>query len=236
MADADHVVPPPAPVSVAVAGTDRRFPVRRIYCVGRNYADHIREMGGDERDPPFFFQKPPDAIVPGGAVVAYPSITGDFQHEVELVLAIGVGGSDIATASAGAHVFGAAVGIDLTRRDVQVKARKTGRPWEIGKSFDCSAPIGTIAALDGRALPVTGTISLLVNGKMRQCADLDDMIWKADEIVCELSRQYRLEPGDLIYTGTPAGVAALVPGDRIDAQIDGLPTLSITIDGTVPAG
>lgn len=218
-------------VSAPIAGGGR-FPVRRIYCVGRNYLEHIREMGGDERDPPFFFQKPADAIVEAGvehgAAVAYPPITQDFQYEVELVLAIGTGGRDIAEADAADHVFGTAVGIDLTRRDVQVAARKAGRPWEIGKAFDHSAPIAPIQPLTG-ALPATGTIELRVNGDTRQNGDLAQLIWNCAEVIAQLSRQYRLEPGDLIYTGTPAGVGPVRVGDRIDASVAGLPPLAITI-------
>lgn len=228
---AEYVVPPPPVVSVAVAGGGR-FPVRRIYCVGRNYLEHIREMGGDERDPPFFFQKPADAIVEAGvesgARVPYPPITQDFQYEIELVLAIGTGGRDIAVADAARHVFGAAVGIDLTRRDVQVAARKSGRPWEIGKAFDHSAPIAPIVPLSGD-LPTAGTITLAVNGETRQSGDLAQLIWSCAEIVANLSTHYALAPGDLIYTGTPAGVGPLVPGDTILGQVAGLPDLVLTI-------
>jgi len=216
-------------VTVPVAGRDEAFPVRRIYCVGRNYAAHVREMGGDERAPPFFFQKPADAIVPNGAVVPYPAHTQDFQYEIELVVAIGTGGSDITIEDAPAHIFGLAVGIDFTRRDVQVAARKAGRPWEVGKSFDHSAPITSIHPLEGAALPSNGEISLRVNGESRQKGDLAEMIWHSAEIVGELSRQYRLEPGDLIYTGTPAGVGPVGPGDVIDGTVEGVDTIRITI-------
>ncbi len=218
--------------AVPVEGEDKLFPVRRIYCVGRNYAEHIREMGGDERQAPFFFQKPSDAIVLDGAKVAYPSITRDFQHEIELVLAIGQGGQEIAEEDAAAHVFAVAVGIDLTRRDVQVEARKAGRPWEIGKAFDQSAPIGALVPLAGRPLPSSGEISLSVNGAVRQKANLSDMIWKPVEIIAQLSRQYRLEPGDLVYTGTPAGVAALTVGDEVEGRVEGVGLLRIAIIAT----
>lgn len=231
----DFVIPQPRVVSVPVAGSDARFPVRRIYCVGRNYLDHIREMGGDERDPPFFFQKPTDAIVEAsaesGATVPYPPITQDFQYEIELVLAIGTGGRDIAVADAAGHVFGLAVGIDLTRRDVQVAARNTGRPWEIGKSFDHSAPISAIVPLDGD-LPCAGQITLSVNGEARQTGDLAQLIWSCAEIVAKLSTQYALAPGDLIYTGTPAGVGPTVPGDHILGYVAGLPELMLIIGET----
>ncbi|HKX35196.1 MAG TPA: fumarylacetoacetate hydrolase family protein, partial [Rhizorhapis sp.] len=205
------------------------FPVRRIYCVGRNYAEHIREMGGDERQPPFFFQKPTDAIVLDGAQIAYPPITSDFQHEIELVLAIGQAGSDIPLERAAEHVFGQAVGIDLTRRDVQVDARKTGRPWEIGKSFDKSAPIGLLHPTNGSGLLDSGAVSLAVNGDVRQSGDLSQMIWNSAEIVSQLSRQYRPEPGDLIYTGTPAGVGPLEPGDVVVGKVADLTPLTVTI-------
>ncbi|MBT2304049.1 fumarylacetoacetate hydrolase family protein [Variovorax paradoxus] len=204
------------------------FPVRRIYCVGRNYTDHILEMGGDTREPPFFFQKPADAIVHDGGVVPYPSCTSDFQHEVELVLAIGREGSNIARADAAAHVWAASVGIDLTRRDVQIQARKSGRPWEIGKSFDHSAPCGDLVPINGQ-LPVRGAIELRVNGQLRQRGDLAQLIWACDEIVSQLSQQYRLVPGDLIYTGTPAGVGSVIPGDRVEASIEGIASMRIGI-------
>ena len=222
------LTPLPTP-SVPVQGGGA-FPVRRIYCVGRNYAEHIREMGGDEREPPFFFQKPGDAIVHDGATVPYPPFTTDFQHEVELVLAIGRAGADIAREQAAGHVFGVAVGIDLTRRDVQVAARKTGRPWEVGKSFDHSAPCGPIVPLEG-ALPARGRIELQVNGELRQSGDLAQMIWPADEIVAQLSRQYRLMPGDLIYTGTPAGIGPLQRGDEMVARVEGVGVLRVRVAG-----
>jgi len=225
---AEYVFEPAARASVPIVGTETRFPVRRIYCVGRNYLDHIREMGGDERDPPFFFQKPTDAIVQNGATVPYPSITGNFQYEIELVLAIGSGGRDISPDRAGSHVFGLAVGIDLTRRDVQIVARNTGRPWEIGKSFDHSAPMGSIVPLQGE-LPMSGEITLDVNGVRKQTGDLSQLIWNCAEIVSQLSAQYELAPGDLIFTGTPAGVGPVLNRDKIVGRVAGLPDLAITI-------
>lgn len=219
----------PAPVTLPFAGSALRFPVRRVYCVGRNYAEHIREMGGDERELPFFFQKPADAIVQHGARVPYPSCTRDFQHEVELVLAVGRPGRDIAAADSARHVCGLGVGIDLTRRDVQVEARKKGRPWEIGKSFDHSAPCCELMPFVGGELPTRGHVELAVNGTVRQSADLSQMIWSAAEILSELSRQYRLMPGDLVYTGTPAGVAALQPGDRVCATLESVGRVEIEI-------
>lgn len=229
MPDTKFVISPPAQVAIPVFGSDGLFPVRRIYCVGRNYAEHIREMGGDERQPPFFFQKPTDSIVLDGAKIPYPTITSDFQHEIELVLAVGTAGSDISLESAKNHIFGLAVGIDLTRRDVQVEARKSGRPWEIGKSFDKSAPIGLLHPTNGASLPDSGEISLSVNGATKQADDLSSMIWTCTEIVSQLSSQYHLEPGDLIYTGTPAGVGALAVGDVVEGRVSGLTPLSVTI-------
>lgn len=222
-------IPNPPLVTVPIVGRSEQFPVRRIYCVGRNYLEHIREMGGDERDPPFFFQKPTDSVVLDGSSVPYPSSTSDFQYEVELVLAIGREGKDIAPEDAASHTFGVSVGIDLTRRDVQVAARKTGRPWEIGKSFDCSAPCGDLIATNGVLLPQKGEIELKVNGEVRQSSDLDRMIWSCAEIISKLSQQYKLMPGDLIYTGTPAGVGPVVPGDKIEARVSGVGSLTISI-------
>ena len=225
----DFVIPTPGQVSVPVVGTDAEFPVRRVYCVGRNYAAHVREMGGDERDPPFFFQKPTDAIVQNGSTVPYPTLTEDLQFEIELVLAIGTGGSAISVEDSKNHVFGLATGIDLTRRDVQVNARKTGRPWGIGKAFDHSAPITPIVPLEGAALPTSGPIRLAVNGETRQDGDLAEMIWNCAEVVSILSTHYALYPGDLIYTGTPAGVGPVTSGDQLVGTIQDLPELNITI-------
>lgn len=231
----DYVLTPPPVAAVPVAGSDALFPVRRIYCVGRNYAAHAREMGGDDREPPFFFQKPADAIVPGGGTIPYPAMTADLHHEVELVLAIGTGGADIAAADAAGHVFGIAVGIDLTRRDLQGAAKKAGKPWETGKAFDRSAPIGAIVPLDGGPLPVAGAIALSVNGAARQTGDLAELIWSCGEVIAELSRLFRLEPGDLIYTGTPAGVGPVGPGDVMRATVAALPELVVSIDARARA-
>jgi len=229
MPDAMHVVTPPVEVAVPVYGTDSRFPVRRIYCVGRNYAEHVREMGGDERQPPFFFQKPRDAIVLDGDEVPYPPITSDFHHEVELVLAIGRSATEVSLEKAPEHIFGLAVGIDLTRRDTQLEARNAGRPWEIGKAFDNSAPIGVLHPIGAPDLSVDREISLRVNGTIRQQGYVSQMIWTPAEIVSRLAGQYRLEPGDLIYTGTPSGVGPLAVGDVVEARIQGLTPLTITI-------
>lgn len=225
----EYVIAPPDQVSVPIVGMAAEFPVRRIYCVGRNYAAHVREMGGDERDPPFFFQKPTDAIVHNGSTVPYPTLTDDLQYEIELVLAIGKGGAGIETEDAPDHVYGLAVGIDLTRRDVQVQARKSGRPWGIGKAFDHSAPITSITPFEGRELPTSGSIALLANDETRQHGDLAEMIWNCAEVISILSTHYRLFAGDLIYTGTPAGVGPVSPGDHLLGKVDGLPELQITI-------
>jgi fumarylpyruvate hydrolase len=235
MPELNYIVSAPPEVSVPVAGTDQTFPVRRIYCVGRNYADHVREMGGDERQPPFFFQKPRDAVVLSGQPVPYAALTSDFHHEVEMVLAVGKPGSDIAAEKASDHIVALAVGIDLTRRDLQFEARNAGRPWEIGKAFDHSAPIGELQPCSGSDLSVNREISLSVNGVVRQHSDVQNMIWTPAEIVSRLSKPYRLEPGDLIYTGTPAGVGAVAVGDVLEARIAGLPPLMITIVANLPS-
>jgi fumarylpyruvate hydrolase len=198
--------------------------------VGRNYIAHIREMKeGDERDPPFFFQKPSDAIVADGAELTYPSCTDDFQHEIELVVAIGRGASNIPVGEALAHVFGYAIGIDMTRRDRQREARERMLPWEIGKSFDESAPCGPLHPVDQVGHPGKGAISLSVNGEVRQKGDLSQMIWNVPEIIANLSTQYALKAGDLIFTGTPAGVGPVKAGDRIEGKIEGLGSVHFTI-------
>lgn len=218
------------PVTLPIVGDDARFHVRRIYCVGRNYLDHIREMKeADERDPPFFFQKPTDAIVQNGAVVPYPAATGDFQFEVELVAAIGREGIDISVGSAESHIFGYAIGLDLTRRDLQRDAAKRGLPWEMGKSFDHSAPCGPVHRIEQTGVIRAGTISLSVNGTVRQKSDIGHMIWNVPEIIAQLSSQYELYPGDIILTGTPAGVGPVGPGDAIECAIDRLGTFAIRI-------
>ncbi len=228
-----YAVPQPAPVSLAVAGSDARYPVRRIYCVGRNYVEHIREMKeADERDPPFFFQKPTDAIVEDGGIVPYPPITDDLQYEVELVIAIGQGGMGIPLERALDHIHGYAIGLDMTRRDRQRESGRKGLPWEIGKSFDHSAPCGPIHPVAAVGHKTQGGISLAVNGETKQSSELAKMIWNVPEIVANLSAQYRLVPGDLIYTGTPAGVTPVKPGDVLVGAIDGLGTLTIRIGET----
>ncbi|MFD0886309.1 fumarylacetoacetate hydrolase family protein [Streptosporangium algeriense] len=216
--------------ALPVAGRAERFPVRRVYCVGRNYLDHIREMReGDERDDPFFFQKPTDAVVGDGSAVPYPPHTADLQFEGELVVAVGSAASAVGPQEALGHVFGYAAGIDLTRRDRQRDCRDMARPWEAGKSFDHSAPCGVILPAEQAPSTLAGRLTLSVNGRERQHTSLELMIWNVPEIISHLSRSYRLMPGDLIYTGTPAGVAAVVPGDRIRVEITGLPALTVTI-------
>lgn len=223
------VLPAIAPTLLPVAGGGF-FPVRRIYCVGRNYVSHIREMKeADERDPPFFFQKPRDAIVGDGAMVPYPADTDDFQYEIELVAAIGKDGRDIPVASALDHVWGYAIGLDLTRRDRQRDARDLQLPWEMGKSFDHSAPCGPIHPATKIGHPASGAITLAMNGVEHQRGDLKEMIWDVAEIVSQLSRQMTLKAGDLIMTGTPAGVGPVVPGDRIAGAIDGIGVLTVAI-------
>jgi fumarylpyruvate hydrolase len=225
-----YVIPAPAQASVEVAGSNQRFPVHRIYCVGRNYAAHAREMGMDpEREPPFFFSKPADAVVPNGAAVAYPPRTSNLHHEIELVVAIGTGGRDIPLANALAHVFGYAVGNDLTRRDLQFAAREKGQPWDVSKGFDHSAPVSAIRRAAEVGHPERGLIWIEVNGERRQQADLSEMIWNVPEIIAELSTLFELVPGDLIFTGTPAGVGPVQRGDSLVGGIDGLETLRTTI-------
>lgn len=216
------VVPAPALVTVPVAGGGL-FPVRRIFCVGRNYAEHVREMGGDPtREEPFFFTKPADAVVTGGADTPYPPATQDLHHEMELVVAIGAGGRDIDEAEALAHVFGYAAGLDMTRRDLQGAAKKAGRPWDMAKGFDHSAPIGEIAPAVSIGHPAAGLIELRVNGVVRQSSDLAKMIWSIPETIAYLSRLVTLAPGDLIFTGTPEGVAATVRGDVLEGSVAGV--------------
>lgn len=218
----------PAP-AVPVAGSESAFPVRRIYCVGRNYAEHAREMGGNpEREPPFFFMKPADAILTDGRM-DYPSKTADLQHEIELVVALSRGGRDIAASAALDCVFGYAVGLDMTRRDLQGELKAKGRSWEMGKAFDQSAPISPIVPAARSGHPQRGAIHLQVNGVERQRGDLSDMIWPVADIIANLSGYVTLQPGDLIYTGTPAGVGKVARGDRLEGAVEGVGTLSLSI-------
>ena len=229
MSAASFVIPQPPQAAVAVAGVSGFFPVRRIWCVGRNYLDHVREMGNDERAPPFFFAKHADMIEADGTVIPYPPLTGDLHHEVELVVAMKSGALRIPADRALDHVYGYAVGIDLTRRDLQNAARKKEQPWEIAKSFDHSAPCGALQPAARIGHPTKGRIWLSVNGKERQSGDLAQMIWKVPEIVSQLSQQVALDAGDIIMTGTPAGVSPLAPGDRIECGCDGVGTLKVMI-------
>jgi len=218
-----YVFAPPATASVAVAGTDDRLPVRRIFCVGRNYAAHAREMGKDpDRDPPFFFTKPADAVVDAGETVAYPPQTENFHYEAELVAVIGKAGRNIAEDESLSHVWGYAIGNDLTRRDLQLAARDKGRPWDFGKAFDRSAIIGPVHPVAETGHPGKGSIKLTVNGEVKQDADLNELIWSVPEIISILSHSIALQPGDLIMTGTPAGVGPLKPGDVCVIAIEGL--------------
>jgi len=225
-----YVFSPPPVASIAVSGSDDRFPVRRIFCVGRNYAAHAREMGKDpDREPPFFFTKPADAIVDDGQTIAYPPETQNLHHEAELVVAVAIGGRDIPRDQALAHVWGYAIGNDLTRRDLQLQARDLGRPWDWGKAFDRSAVVGPVHAVAKVGHPAKGFIRLTVNGVTKQDADLAEMIWPAPDIIAILSRSMELMPGDLIMTGTPAGVGALVPGDVCTVTIESLGSITTTI-------
>jgi fumarylpyruvate hydrolase len=225
-----YVFAPPELPSVAVKGRSERFPVHRVYCVGRNYAAHAREMGSNpEREPPFFFTKPANALVENNSTIPYPPRTANLQHEIELVVALSKGGKDIPVANALQHVFGYAVGNDLTRRDLQFEARDKGRPWDTGKAFDHSAPITAITPATQSGHFSKGGIWLKVNGDVRQQADIADLIWSVPEVIAELSTLFELTRGDLIYTGTPAGVSAVKPGDRMEGGVDGLETLVTTL-------
>jgi len=228
-----YVFAPPATVSVPVVGTTDRFAVRRVYCVGRNYEEHAKEMGFTGREPPFFFMKPADAIVAVEAGVdarmPYPSLTHNLHHEIELVVAIGKGGRNIQAADAGQHIFGYAVGLDMTRRDLQGEMKKQGRPWCIGKAFDHSAPIGPITPAAQAGDVEQAEIYLQVGGQDRQRSQISQLIWTVAETIEHLSAAWELQPGDLIYTGTPAGVAAVLPGDILTGGVTGLQPLRITI-------
>jgi len=216
--------------SVAITDSDERFPVRHIYCIGRNYAAHAREMGGNpEREPPFYFTKAADTVVASGSVVDYPPRTRDLQHEIELVVAIGKLGSNIQVETAQDHIFGYAVGIDLTRRDLQAQAKASGRPWDAGKNFDQSAPVSAIQTVAAVGHPARGRIWLAVNGQIRQDGDLGELIWSVAESIAEISSYCELAPGDLVYTGSPAGVGPLLPGDKVTGGIEGVGDINIEI-------
>ena len=225
-----YVITAPAQPSLAVAGSSERFPIRRVFCVGRNYGAHAREMGSDpNREPPFFFTKPADAVVPASGAVPYPPATQDLHHEVELVVALGAGGTDIDPADAMALVWGYGVGLDLTRRDLQAVAKDAGRPWDMAKGFDASAPCSPLIPAASLGHPRDARIWLEVNGALRQQGNLNEMIWPIADVISLLSRLVTLAPGDLIYTGTPAGVAALEPGDRVRGGVDGVTEFELSI-------
>ena len=224
-----YVIPPPSVTAVPVAGGGA-FAVRRVFCVGRNYAEHAREMGGDpDREVPFFFCKPADALLLGGADMPYPPMTKNLHHEMELVVALGSGGANIAEADALRHVWGYAAGLDMTRRDLQNDAKKDGRPWDMAKGFDHSAPIGMLVPAAGFADPTRGKIELRVNGAVRQVSDLSKLIWSVAETIAYLSKLVVVAPGDLIFTGTPEGVAAVVRGDVLEGMVEGVGTVMTRI-------
>ena len=226
----EFVIATPKVNSIPVEGDSRRFPVNRIYCVGRNYADHAREMGHDpDREPPFFFMKPATSIVTDGKDMQYPSLTQDLHHEIEMVVAIGIGGSNIAPADALNHVWGYGVGLDMTRRDLQGEAKKMGRPWDTGKAFDESAPCSSLVPVSQCGHLAKGLINLKVNGVIKQEGDLAMMIWNVPDTIAYLSTLFALEPGDLIFSGTPAGVAAVKKGDVLEGYVAGLPVLKTKI-------
>lgn len=226
----DWVFEPPPRASLPVIGTDARFPVRRIYCVGQNYAEHAREMGGSGREKPVFFDKPTDAVTTA-STVPYPPGTDNLHHEVELVVALKSGGSDLTSAQAGQAIFGYAVGVDLTRRDLQAAAKERGAPWTTAKGFDHSAPMSPIRPVADGGHPANASISLAVNGLLRQQGNTADMVWSVPEIIAELSGLYELKAGDLVFTGTPAGVGPLQPGDLVGCRIEGVGTLAFSIAG-----
>ena len=225
---ASYVIPAPPQPTLPVVGETGTYPVRRIWCVGRNYLEHIREMGNDERAPPFFFAKHADMLVPDGATIPYPPLTKDLHHEVELIVAMKSGGLNIPADKALDHVYGYAVGIDLTRRDLQIASRKKERPWEIGKSFDYSAPCSAIQPVSKIGHPAKGKIWLKVNGQVRQDGDLAMQIWSVPEQINYLSNLITLQPGDLIFSGTPAGVGPIKSGDKLEGHVDGVGDLVVT--------
>ena len=224
-----YVFPPAAPVALPISGQSAVFPVRRVYCVGQNYAEHALEMGSDARQPPFFFSKPADSLVPGDGDIAYPPMTENFQHEVELVVALGVGGSNIPTEAALGCVFGYAIGFDMTRRDLQAAAKAKGRPWDMAKGFDQSAPVSSICSVAEVGYLQQGAIWLNVNGERRQTGDLSQMTWSVAEIIANLSQFVALAPGDLIFTGTPAGVSTVVRGDVLAGGIEEVGELEVRL-------
>ena len=225
----EYLVAPQNPAALSVQGSEAFFAVHRVYCVGRNYAGHAREMGGSpEREPPFFFSKPADAVVSDPSL-PYPLMTTSLHHEVELVVALGSGGSRVSAGDAQALVLGYAVGVDLTRRDLQAAAKALGRPWDVAKGFDRSAPVSAIIPVSACGHPHSGIISLSVNGMERQRGDLAWMIWSVPEVIAELSLYFELRAGDLVFTGTPAGVGTVEPGDRVECSIEGVGELTFSM-------
>ena len=225
----DYAVSPPQQAYLDVAVSDKKYPVRRIYCIGKNYLDHIREMNADERDPPVIFMKPSDAIVRNGGEIPYPIFTKNFHYECELVVALKSGGYNISEADASSHIFGYAVGLDMTRRDHQAEVIAKGLPWEVTKGFDHSAPVGPISPVEKTGIMSNGHVRLKVNGNTKQDDDISLLIWKIDEIISKLSEQHDLTEGDIIMTGTPAGVGAVVTGDVLDCSVDGLEPMQVRI-------
>ena len=226
----NYAVTAPTQAYLDIVGSDDKYPIRRIYCIGKNYVAHVAEMGGDaDRDPPVIFQKPADAVVRNGGDLPYPAFTKNFHYEGEMLVALKSGGKNISTSDAKSHIFGYAVALDMTRRDHQPGVMENGLPWEVCKSFDQSAPIGPISRIEDTGVLTAGTIRLSVNGDTKQEADMSLMIWKTDEIISKLSEQYELMPGDVIMTGTPAGIGAVVPSDSIVVHVDGLEDLTVTV-------
>ena len=227
-----YAVAPPEEAFLDIVGvSDQKFPIRRIYCIGKNYLAHIIEMDADERDPPVVFMKPRDALVRNGGEIPYPVYTSNLHYECELVVALRSGGYNIPEEKASTHIFGYAVGLDMTRRDHQAGALENGLPWEVTKAFDQSAPVGPITRIEDTGVMNSGHVKLLVNGNTRQDADISLLIWKIDEIIAKLSEQYELKPGDIIMTGTPAGVGSVKTGDRLDCRVDGLAPMQVRIGG-----
>ncbi len=225
-----YVIEPQPMPALAVVGTDQRFPIHRVYCVGRNYYDHAIEMGHDpDREPPFFFQKNPDNVIPSGGDFPYPAQTKDVHHEIETVVAIGKGGTDIPVERALEHVYGYGVALDMTRRDLQAEAKKLGRPWEVGKAFEASAPCSALAPASKIGHPTQGAVWLKVNGQLKQNGDLNQLIWKVPEMIAYLSTLFALQPGDLILSGTPAGVGPVVRGDRLHGGVEGIGEIEIRV-------
>ncbi len=225
-----YVIAPAPVISLPVRGTDETFPVHRVYCVGRNYAAHAVEMGHDpDKEPPFFFQKNPDNLVAGGGDFPYPPASSDVHHEIEMVVALSKGGRDIPQDQALDHVFGYGVGLDMTRRDLQGEAKKAGRPWEVGKAFEQSAPCGEIVPASAIGHPDNGAVWLKVNGEIRQEGDLNQLIWKVPEMIAYLSGLFTLAPGDLIFSGTPSGVGPVNRGDRLEGHVEGVGDLAVTV-------